>query len=425
MSLNVIYDAFVKKGKVSTDSRNIPEGAVFFALKGPSFDGNEYAFEALEKGASLAVVDNPNLKEKPNVCFVDDALTALQALATHHRLQMNATVIGLTGSNGKTTTKELMYAVLRQHANTLATEGNLNNHIGVPLSLLKMTSEHRFAIIEMGANGIGQIAELSSFALPDYGYITNFGKAHLEGFGSKEGVIQGKSELYEQLRSNDGVALVNSNDPTQMQRSSGLRRITFGSSHADVVVQTGVNDQGFVYVDVEGHRITTQLTGAYNATNAAAAVALGVSLNVPVEKIKASIEGYEPRNNRSQWVNRGGVRIMLDAYNANPDSVEAALVSFAKHPGVKWVALGDMLELGAYAEAEHKRIAELATTLGFDRILLVGPIYKTTTGLPDGVEVYSSTEEVKKAFENHPQNVSLLLKGSRGMAMESLLTCFE
>lgn len=424
MDLKRIYEAFSQNGLVSTDSRNIPQGAVFFALKGPNFDGNTYAKEALTKGAIAAVVDDPALANEENLIFVPDVLEALQALALMHRKAMGTTIIGLTGSNGKTTSKELMHAVLKQSFDVLATEGNLNNHIGVPLTLLRLKPSHQVAIVEMGANGIGQIEELAALAQPDYGYITNFGKAHLEGFGSEEGVVIGKSELYQQLRATNGTAIVNADDPKQIKQSAGINRVLFGTQ-GDVQITTGISDEGLVYADYYGMRIQSQLTGDYNQSNVAAAIAVGVMFDMPLDKIDAGISGYVPTNNRSQWCAVGGVRVLLDAYNANPTSVEAALKSFAQVPGEKWVVLGDMLELGNYSEEEHQRIADLAASLSFEKVLLVGPHFsKTASPL---VESFESTQAVADYLSNQKINeaLSVLLKGSRGMKMESLLSCFE
>ncbi len=424
MNLERIYQAFSQNGLVSTDSRNIPLGAVFFALKGPNFDGNKYAKEALTKGAIAAVVDDPALANEQNLIVVPDVLKALQALSVMHRKAMGTTIIGLTGSNGKTTSKELMHAVLKQSFDVLATEGNLNNHIGVPLTLLRLKPSHQVAIVEMGANGIGQIEELAAMAQPDYGYITNFGKAHLEGFGSEEGVVIGKSELYQQLRATNRTAIVNADDSKQIQQSAGINRVTFGGQ-GDVKITCGVSDDGLVYGDYYGVRIQSQLTGAYNQSNVAAAIAVGVLFDMPLNKIEAGISGYVPTNNRSQWCTVGGVRLLLDAYNANPTSVEAALTSFASLPGKKWVVLGDMLELGIYANDEHQKIADIAASLSFDKVLLVGPFFRKVTS-PE-VETFESTSAVADYLSNQKTNdaLSVLLKGSRGMKMESLLSCFE
>ncbi len=424
MDLERIYQAFSQSGLVSTDSRNIPQGAVFFALKGPNFDGNTYAKEALTNGAIAAVVDDSALANEENLIFVPDVLEALQALSLMHRKAMGTTIIGLTGSNGKTTSKELMHAVLKQSFDVLATEGNLNNHIGVPLTLLRLKPSHQVAIVEMGANGIGQIEELAALAQPDYGYITNFGKAHLEGFGSEEGVVIGKSELYQQLHATNGTAIVNADDPKQIKQSAGINRVLFGTQ-GDVQITTGISDEGLVYADYYGMRIQSQLTGDYNQSNVAAAIAVGVMFDMPLDKIDAGISGYVPTNNRSQWCTVGGVRVLLDAYNANPTSVEAALKSFAQVPGEKWVVLGDMLELGNYSEEEHQRIADLAASLSFEKVLLVGPHFsKAASPL---VELFESTNAVADYLSNQKINepLSILLKGSRGMKMESLLSCFE
>lgn len=424
MDLERIYQAFSQSGLVSTDSRNIPQGAVFFALKGPNFDGNTYAKEALTKGAIAAVVDDPALANEENLIFVPDVLEALKALSLMHRKAMGTTIIGLTGSNGKTTSKELMHAVLKQSFDVLATEGNLNNQIGVPLTLLRLKPSHQVAIVEMGANGIGQIEELATLAQPDYGYITNFGKAHLEGFGSEEGVVIGKSELYQQLRATNRTAIVNADDPKQIKQSAGINRVLFGTK-GDVQITSGISDEGLVYGDYYGVRIQSQLTGDYNQSNVAAAIAVGVMFDMPLDKIEAGVSGYVPTNNRSQWCTVGGVRVLLDAYNANPTSVEAALKSFAQVPGEKWVVLGDMLELGNYSEEEHQRIADLAASLSFEKVLLVGPHFSRVSS--PLVEIFESTNVVADYLSNQKVNeaLSVLLKGSRGMKMESLLSCFE
>ncbi|MCH8547098.1 MAG: UDP-N-acetylmuramoyl-tripeptide--D-alanyl-D-alanine ligase [Cryomorphaceae bacterium] len=426
MNLDRIYQAYAQHGLVSTDSRNIPQGAVFFALKGPNFDGNQYAEEAINKGAIASVVDDPSLANEDHLIYVPDVLKALQALAVMHRKKLGTTVIGLTGSNGKTTSKELMHAVLKQSFDVLATEGNLNNHIGVPLSLLRLKPSHQIAIIEMGANGIGQIEELSALAQPDYGYITNFGKAHLEGFGSEEGVVIGKSELYQQLRRTNGTAIVNADDHKQIQQSVGINRVTFGEN-GDVKITGGISNEGLVYGEYYGVRIQSQLTGAYNQSNVAAAITLGVMFDMPLDKIEAGISEYVPTNNRSQWCTVGKVRVLLDAYNANPTSVEAALHSFARIPGNKWVVLGDMLELGIYSEEEHQKIADLAAELSFEKVLLVGPHFSKVLLPSPLVQTFDDTGSVSDYLskQNTNHTFSVLLKGSRGMKMESLLSCFE
>jgi UDP-N-acetylmuramoyl-tripeptide--D-alanyl-D-alanine ligase len=420
-----IYEIFRECGKVSTDTRKITEGSVFFALRGDNFDGNEYAHKALELGASYAVVDSPWFTSSENFIKVPDVLSCLQQVAVMHRSNLNVSVIGITGSNGKTTTKELMKSVLMQQFNVLATEGNLNNHIGVPLTLLKLTREHTQAIIEMGASSIGEIKQLCSFARPDIGYITNFGKAHLEGFGSEEAVIRGKSELYEDLRNGNGVAIVNGNDKKQMKATRDISRFVFGEKDADCKITLGTPIDGNLVINVEGTDIRSNLTGTYNLSNIAAAAALGCYLKVPLQSIQKGIAAYVPENNRSQWLIMGSNKILLDAYNANPSSVEVALQSLSELPGKKWVIIGDMFELGHYARQEHQRIARLANELDFDKVLLVGENFYNINGV-ENVQTFANIDLLRKFLESEQiENTTILLKGSRGMKMESLLNIFS
>ena len=422
--LQHLYQHFIECGKVSTDTRNISQGSIFFALRGDNFDGNEYAQEALTIGASYAVVDSPWFSASERFIKVPDVLTCLQELATLHRSKMPATVIGLTGSNGKTTTKELMKSVLMQEFNVLATEGNLNNHIGVPLTLLKLTPEHTHAIIEMGASSIGEIQQLCTFARPDIGYITNFGKAHLEGFGSEEGVLKGKSELYDDLLFRRGTAIVNGNDKKQMKATRKLSRFVFGEEDADCTIIQGKSVDGNLVVNVEGTEIQSNVTGEYNYANIAAAAALGCYLKMSIQSIEKGIAAYVPGDNRSQWLTKGSNKILLDAYNANPSSVEAALQSFSTLPGKKWVIIGDMFELGHYAKQEHQRIARLAGQLNFDKVLLVGENFYRIHGL-ENVQSFADINLLSAYLESEAiDKTTILLKGSRGMKMERLLNVF-
>ena len=343
---------------VSTDTRNIPEGAIFFALKGPSFNANEFALEALDKGAAFAVIDEETYQKDDRMVLVEDVLQTLQELAQYHRQQLKIPVIGLTGSNGKTTTKELIREVLSQKYKVLATEGNLNNHIGVPLTLLSIDPEIEIAIIEMGANHIGEIARLSEIAQPTHGLITNIGKAHIEGFGGFEGVIRGKSELYHYLIQRGGEVFVNSQDEVLSNMAKRFDKPYFYPAPGDYLTCTLVDADPFVtYENESGTLVKTQLIGTYNFSNIAAAICLGKFFDIPEKEADAAIARYVPTNNRSQIIRKGTNTIILDAYNANPDSMEAALENLkAMKAEDKVVILGDMFELGEESEAEHRRI---------------------------------------------------------------------
>ncbi|HBF20872.1 MAG: UDP-N-acetylmuramoyl-tripeptide--D-alanyl-D-alanine ligase [Owenweeksia sp.] len=422
MELSDLYDAFVASKGISTDTRSITPGSIFFALKGANFNGNEFAGQALEDGAVLAIIDEEKYSG-PNRVLVHNSLDTLQELAKFHRQQLSIPVIGLTGSNGKTTTKELMYAVLCCRYKTLATKGNLNNHIGVPLTLLNIRDEHEMAIIEMGANHQGEIAFLSSICKPDIGYITNFGLAHLEGFGGKEGVIKGKSELYAFLRANQKKVLVNADDPIQMEKTEGLERFTFGMDEKDHDLHfKSINPADpFLALEYEGLAFRSNLTGKYNASNLAAAISIGKYFDVPLDKAQEAIANYHPTNNRSQVQETERNTLVVDAYNANPSSMEAALRNFAEFPGnPKWVILGDMFELGEYEAEEHNRIAKLLTELNLNEAILIGKAFMTTTaGNPTKFETTEALLDYLKQVK--PEGCTILIKGSRGMRLERTL----
>ena len=335
MNIPDLYHYFLKSTGVSTDSRTLEKGNLFFCLKGENFNGNQFIQNALDGGASFVVYDDKKFTpESSNAIYVENSLVALQALAKHHRNQFDIPVLGLTGSNGKTTTKELINAVLSQNFEVMATHGNLNNHIGVPLTLLRIKSSTQIAIIEMGANHREEIAFLSELARPTLGYITNFGKAHLEGFGGEEGVIKGKSELYAFLKLNDGKALVNGDDEKQLLQSRELNRFVFGkNATVDLQLTINTNENGFCVVHVNEVEMPSQLTGEYNFGNLNAAVAFGVFFELSLNQIKKGIVSYAPTNNRSQWKSTLKNRLLLDAYNANPTSMLAALNAFVKVKG--------------------------------------------------------------------------------------------
>ena len=425
MEAKDLYSYFLKSTGVATDSRQIEEGTLFICLRGEHFNGNRFAEEALEKGASYVVVDDSEFfKEDKRYIIVEDCLKSLQTLAHHHRMQFSIPVIGLTGSNGKTTTKELINSVLSQQFNTTATVGNLNNHIGVPLTLLNINSKTAIALIEMGANHLKEIEILAAIAAPTHGYITNFGKAHLEGFGSIEGVVRGKSELYQFLAKNSGICIINSADPKQVSGTENQETFSFGTDNTATVIIQNIDrraDENIV-IRTEKTEIISQLKGAYNFTNIAAAVAFGKYFKIATAKIKKGVEAYNPTNNRSQWYITDSNTLVLDAYNANPSSMKAALDSFFSFKKEDQILiLGDMLELGSFADVEHQKIVDLIETKNIEEILLIGPEFNKTKISTLGFKKFDNTTSAipylqKKNF----QNKTILIKGSRGIALEVL-----
>lgn len=426
MNIEELYSLYLRCGKVTTDTRNIPIKSIFFALKGENFNGNEFAREAIESGASFAIVDEKECEDENNFIYcVENVLNALQKLARYHRSMLKIPVIALTGSNGKTTTKELITSVLSQKYNVLATPGNLNNHIGVPLTLLSINPTHDIAVVEMGANHQKEIEFLCEIAQPDYGYVTNFGRAHLEGFGGIEGVIKGKSELYTYLKKNKKTAFVNADDPLQVERTANLDRITFGSpENVDYKFQFNDNKIGHCpEVRHLGTSFQSQLIGNYNAHNVAAAIAIGLKFEVPLTDIKTGIETYQADNNRSQVIDSKGRKIILDAYNANPSSMEAALLNFSKLSGNKAVILGDMFELGEQSLQEHERIAELVKKLNFQQVILIGSQFnRIKFELRKDFTRFETREAAEAYLQKKPiAEKNILIKGSRAMALEKLL----
>lgn len=398
---------------------------MFFALTGEHFNGNLFAQQALDAGAAFCVVDQEvetNAPEK--IIRVNDTLEALQQLANYHRNQFDIPVIGLTGSNGKTTTKELIHAVLSQKFNTIATIGNLNNHIGVPLTLLRINKDTEVAIVEMGANHQKEIELLCEIANPDYGYITNFGKAHLEGFGGVEGVIKGKSELYAYLLQNHKTAFINLNDPIQKEKSHNLKHLSFGAdAAADVVIEQAEADP-FVRVGFHNLIVQSQLIGIYNSNNMAAAITMGIHFGVADADIKKGLENYIPQNNRSQIINRGSNKIIKDAYNANPSSMEVALNNIKQLEDAHKIAvLGDMFELGTDSAAEHKNIIELALSSQLEGVYFVGShFFEHAAAYEERAHFFNSIEDLKTGLQlDGLENKTILIKGSRGMALERLL----
>ncbi len=424
MDIAQIHACFLQCSSVSIDTRKIEENAFFIALKGTNFDANTFAKVALEKGASYVLIDNKACYLDERTILVSDTLTVLQDLAGFHRMYLGLPVVALTGSNGKTTTKELFQAVLSKKYKTKATLGNLNNHIGVPLTLLSFTKETEIGIVEMGANHQKEIAFLCEIAQPDYGYITNFGKAHLEGFGGVEGVIKGKSEMYDYLIKNNKKVIVNLDDPIQLEKTAQMDKITFSTTVKESFVYiAGVTANPFVKVGYEDLDIQTNLIGLYNAANVNAAIALGTYFHVAKEDIKRALEHYSPDNNRSQIIRQNGNEIILDAYNANPSSMDVALQNFIQLESRSKVAiLGDMFELGDESLQEHKNIVKmLVKKAAFDCYLIGNNFYAVREDCQH-LYFFQTFDEFTAYIKNKQTvNALILIKGSRGMALERTL----
>lgn len=418
MTIETLHTHFLECESVCTDTRKISKNCLFFALKGENFNGNKFAKDAIKEGAAFAIIDEAEYKINDQFILVDDVLSALQNLALFHRKYLNIPIISLTGSNGKTTTKELINVVLSKTYKTTATKGNLNNHIGVPLTLLSMDSFTEIGIVEMGANHQKEIEFLSQLALPDYGLITNFGKAHLEGFGSFEGVIKGKSELYQHLKANKKTIFVNQNDKLQLKQVGTYdSTIIFGS-------QTKLLDsQPYIALDYKNQTIKTHLTGTYNYNNVSIAIALGEHFKVSTQDIINAIEHYIPNNNRSQIVEQNGHQIILDAYNANPSSMLAALSNFDQiNNKNKVVILGDMFELGKTAQEEHQHISDFVSNLNLKKAIFVGENFYGIKTKNTNSSYFKSFEDFSNNFGNfNLENQLFLIKGSRGMALERVL----
>ena len=424
MKIEEIYKCFLQCSSVSTDTRKIEPNSLFFALKGENFDANSFASEALLNGASFVIIDNKDYyTDKNKMILVDDSLKALQELAKFHRNKLKTPIIALTGSNGKTTTKELIHIVLATKFNTVATIGNLNNHIGVPLTLLRLKENTDIGIIEMGANHQKEIEFLCSIAQPDYGYITNFGKAHLEGFGGVEGVIKGKSELYNFLLSNNKTAFVNLDDPIQAEKTTKIRRFTFSEKdHSDLKIDA-ISASPMVSITYHNMVINSNLIGLYNANNINAAISIGTYFEIGDSKIKNAIENYIPTNNRSQLIEKNSNHIILDAYNANPSSMAAAIANFKQLKGnTKVVILGDMFELGNESHFEHKKIIEMLLTDLEITGHFIGKDFYSNKIDKQHLHFYPTFNDFQKVFTvRKPGNATILIKGSRGMALERSL----
>jgi len=420
ISIAKLHRYFMASTGVSTDTRQIQIGQLFFCLKGEKFNGNKFAQKALEMGAAYTVIDEEEYYIDERTLLVTDVLEYLQQLAAFHRRQFNITFLGITGTNGKTTTKELINAVLSKGFVTHATAGNFNNHIGVPLTILSTPKETEIAIIEMGASHQGEIAELCRIAEPDYGIITSIGKAHLEGFGSLEGVIKTKKELYEAVEQKAGKVFVNTDSDVIMKMSDGIDRITYGESDKADIKAKKINKGAFAALVWNGMEIESQLVGGYNFYNMLAAITIGNYFQIENEKIAEALREYAPNNKRSQWMKTENNEIILDAYNANPSSMEVALDSFKSiKTANKWCILGDMLELGEESEKEHKKLIESIEQEQLKKTIFVGAEFMKVA---KDVLVFENTDDAREWLLENPIDTSLvLMKGSRGISLEKLL----
>jgi UDP-N-acetylmuramoyl-tripeptide--D-alanyl-D-alanine ligase len=424
MDISKIYALFNKYKSVSIDTRSIKPNDIFFAIKGPNFDGNNFALQAIKTGASYVISDNPAISKKSHkIIYVEDSIKALQKLANYHRRKLNTKIIAITGSNGKTTSKELILNVLKTKYKTTATKGNLNNHLGVPLSLLKINENTEFGIIEMGANHLNEIAQLCKIAEPSFGYITNFGNAHLEGFGSIEGVIKGKSELYNFLKNNKNLIFHNSENIMQTSLINNYKKTyTFGINSKSNCIINKSESENTLNVLYQNKIIKSTIYGDYNFENICIAIAIGEYFEVDFKNIKKGVEGYIPKNNRSQISLKNNNTIILDAYNANPTSMSLALESFKKtNYKNKMIILGDMFELGKDSNYYHQEITNSLEKINDSTIYIVGE-YFCNTNHSDRIRSFSSTKElINNLSKTNVSNYSILIKGSRGMQLEKII----
>lgn len=421
--MSALYNIFRDAAGVSIDSRTLQSGQLFFALSGPNFNGNQFVKQALNKGAIAVVVDEDVSISDDRVIRVENTLRSLQTLATEHRKKLGTTIIALTGSNGKTTTKELIHSVLSTTYTTVATQGNLNNHIGVPLTLLSLQKDTEIGVVEMGANHPGEIALLANITQPNAGLVTNFGKAHLEGFGSLDGVVKAKSELFDYLKTTNGLIIANADDPKIMAQLKGQDPITYGTETTAMVSATLLTENDAIRIEVDQQEIQTQLSGTYNGYNALAAYAIGRHFGVSPQNTKRALESYIPDNNRSQLIRKKDLHITLDAYNANPTSMQAALASFSKKGGKKIAVLGQMNELGKHTEIEHKRLVDWIKSSSIDDCYWVGSAFAPFISSD---KYFSTVDQAIDYFSKTPlRQASILVKGSRSFTLEKLVDVFH
>jgi len=419
MDIEKIYELYKRAYTVTTDSRCITKDCVFVALKGEHFDGNDFALKVAEEGiAACVIADRQELPSHDRLFIVDDSLKALQQLAKLHREKMQTPIIGITGTNGKTTTKELVSAVLAKKFNIIYTQGNFNNHLGVPLTLLRIKPETEMAVVEMGANHPGEIKQLTEIGTPDFGIITNIGRAHLEGFGGFEGVVRTKNEMYQHIAEHQGVVFVNSDNELLMNLSKDIKRLTYGTrTNADVRGKM-VSSNPYLTIETDNTEIETQLVGDYNFENTMAAVAVGKYFNIPINNIKEALSEYRPTNSRSQVIETEKNRVILDAYNANPTSMSLAIRNFrniCKDDNL--LIIGDMRELGAESQKEHETILNLIVELNFKNVFLVGNEFKKVCK-NNGSITFENVDELIKHIENHHvEGKDILVKGSNSMKL--------
>ncbi len=425
MSIETLYEIYRKHPVICTDSRKVSEGSIFFALKGENFDGNKFAAAAIDQGAAYAVVDDPQVATNEKCILVSDVLATLQKLARHHRDQFDIPVLGLTGSNGKTTTKELVSAVLSEKYKIHATSGNFNNHIGVPLTLLSMPEDTEIAVIEMGANGLKQIEFLCQICAPTHGFVTNIGKAHLEGFGSVEGIIITKAEIYDWLAAHDGVGFINQNELHLEEMAAAVaKKVRYGKDDQVTLISTAPFVEISMSTPAGDMAIKTQLVGAYNFNNLLTAIAVGRFFEVPDTSVKKALEHYQPSNNRSQLIQKDGNTYIMDAYNANPVSMEKALESFSlmdREGRQKIAIIGHMLELGESSESEHRKIVQWSDSLDIDLTVFVGAEFGRV--VQDSGRLYFDVAEMARDWFRQQKfsNILVLLKGSRGIRLEEVI----
>lgn len=427
MDIVGLYELFLAHPMVTTDTRKLVPGSIYVALKGENFNGNRFALQALEQGATYAIVDEPIEGHDERIIQVEDALQTLQELAGYHRRQFSIPFIAITGSNGKTTTKELVSAVLASHFNTYTTQGNLNNHIGIPLTLLRVGKDAEMAVIEMGANHQQEIAGYCKYVQPTHGIITNCGKAHLEGFGGIEGVRKGKGELFDFLSGHDGTAFAFADYDYLQSMSLAVPHVIWYGTGNGLIQGKEISSSPFLTIQTTGAvkmKLSTQLVGSYNLPNVLCAVTVGHFFGVPPEKIQQAIENYAPTNSRSQWMNWHGNQVILDAYNANPSSMEVAIRTFGKMTGKKhkMVILGDMFELGDYAEEEHRKLGELVSEFAFDKVCFTGKLIVSALETAPSALYFPDPFSFRNWLQDSKlEDYLILIKGSRGMKLETLV----